>query len=51
MNEKYLSSILINKNFQIRKIKINDSDTLDELGKLNKKKVIGFMKKFSILLK
>ena len=44
MNERYLYSKLLNKNFNIRPIKINDSKSLNEIGKINFKKFLGFFK-------
>lgn len=42
MNENYFNSLDEDKNFDIQKIKINYSDSLDELGKINLKKFLGF---------
>jgi len=51
MNESYYNGLKKDKNFNIKKIKINYSDSLDELGKINLKKFFGFFIVFFKLLK
>ena len=51
MNESYYNGLKEDKDFNIKKIKINYSDSLDELGKINLKKFFGFFIVFFKLLK
>jgi len=46
MNENYFNTLNKDKNFDIRKIKINDSESLDELGKINLRKFFGFFRAY-----
>lgn len=50
MNELYFKSKVINKNFEMKKIKINYSKSLDELGKFNLKKFSGIFEVFLNLI-
>jgi glycosyltransferase involved in cell wall biosynthesis len=42
MNQNYFEALNKDKDFNVKKIKINYSDSLDELGKVNFKKFLGF---------
>jgi glycosyltransferase involved in cell wall biosynthesis len=48
MNQNYFEALNKDKDFNVKKIKINYSDSLDELGKVNFKKFFGF---FVVFLK
>lgn len=50
MNELYFKSKIINKNFEVKKIKINYYKSLDELGKFNLKKFSGIFDVFFKLI-
>jgi glycosyltransferase involved in cell wall biosynthesis len=45
MNQRYIEDRVLNEYFDIRAIRINDSESLEELGKVNLKKILGFFKK------
>ncbi len=51
MNENYFKALSKDKNFKVKRIKINYSDTLSELGKVNLKKFFGFFIVFFKLFK
>ncbi|MBR9706717.1 glycosyltransferase family 4 protein [Candidatus Pacearchaeota archaeon] len=51
MNELYYNSKIIREKFHVRKIKINYSETLDELGRFNIKKFFGVFIVFFQVLK
>ena len=51
MNELYFNGKEMNKNFELKKIKINYFDKLDEMGSINAKKFMGAFAVFFKLLK
>lgn len=51
MNERYVEDPVFKRTFEVRKIKINDSDTIKELGKVNIKKFFGFFKSLAKTVK
>ncbi|MFA5953749.1 MAG: glycosyltransferase family 4 protein [Candidatus Pacearchaeota archaeon] len=51
MNEFYFNSKLLNKNFTLERIKINDSSNLEEIGKFKIKKFFRIFNVFFSLLK
>lgn len=50
MNESYFNALKQEKDFEVNKIKINYSDSLDQIGKINFKKFFGFFIVFFKLL-
>lgn len=50
MNENYFEALDKDKNFEVKRIKINYSDSLDELGKINFRKFFGFFAVFFKIL-